>query len=68
MPGSRFLARKSMIHPMWSWCIKSAVIVNASGRSRIIAAKTLSNSSKLRTATNNISTPNAGAAAFHSSR
>jgi hypothetical protein len=57
MPGSRFLARKSMIHPMWSWCRRSAVIVNASGRARIIAAKALSNSSELRIATNSISTP-----------
>ena len=40
----------------------------ASGRARIIAAKALSNSSELRTATNSISMPNAGAAAFHSSR
>jgi hypothetical protein len=32
MAGSRFLARKSMIHPIWDRWKGSAVIINPSGR------------------------------------
>ena len=39
--GSRFVAKKSMICPMWSCWTGSAVIKSPSGRSRMMAAKTL---------------------------